>query len=119
QAEKTRINDIDYGKLGFGLYFSDHVFEANYRDNKWQEPEIKPYGPMPVEPGMCTLHYGQSIFEGLKAFPTKDGANLFRPEMNAKRLNRSAERVCIPQFDEALLVEGIKELVKTDKKFIP
>jgi branched-chain amino acid aminotransferase len=119
KTDKTRFDNIDFNNLGFGVYFSDHVYYAEYKDGKWQPPEIKPYGPMDVEPGMCTLHYGQTIFEGLKAFRTKEGANIFRPDMNAKRLNNSADRVCIPEYDVELLLEGIKQLVKVDNKFIP
>jgi branched-chain amino acid aminotransferase len=119
-ADKSRIRDVDWGKLGFGQYFSDHVFIADYVDGQWMDLRIEPYGPMPVEPGLCTLHYGQTIFEGLKAFLTKDGhANIFRPFKNAQRLNRSAELLCIPSFPEDWLVAGIRELVRIDQKWIP
>jgi branched-chain amino acid aminotransferase len=120
KVETDRISKVDYNNLSFGKYFSDHVFVAEYKNGKWNEGEIIPYGPMNVEPAMCTLHYGQSIFEGLKAFITKEGhVNIFRPDMNAKRLNRSAKMVCIPEYDVETLVEGIKELVKVDQKWIP
>lgn len=117
---ETRINKIDWNKLGFGVYFSDHVFISVYKNGKWDDGAIEPYGFLPFEPGLCTLHYGQTIFEGLKAFHTaKGGANIFRPDMNVKRLNRSADIVCIPNYDEQRLLEGISELVKVDSKFIP
>ncbi len=120
KVETDRKSKVDYNNLGFGKYFSDHVFVADYKDGKWSDGEIIPYGPMEIEPAMCTLHYGQSIFEGLKAFLTKDGhVNIFRPDMNAKRLNRSAKMVCIPDYDVDTLIEGIKELVKVDQKWIP
>ncbi len=120
KVETDRKSKVDYNNLGFGKYFADHVFVADYKDGKWSEGEIIPYGPMQIEPAMCTLHYGQSIFEGLKAFLTKDGhVNIFRPDMNAKRLNRSAKMVCIPDYDVDTLIEGIKELVKVDQKWIP
>jgi branched-chain amino acid aminotransferase len=118
---KTRFNDVDWNNLRFGVYFSDHIFISKYKDGKWDGGEIKPYEAMPMEPGLCTLHYGQTIFEGLKAFRRVDGngANLFRPDMNAKRLNRSATLVCIPNYDLPTLIDGMKELVKVDNKFIP
>jgi branched-chain amino acid aminotransferase len=119
-TQQTRINDVDWDHLGFGVYFADHVFIADYHDGAWRDLRIEPYGPMPVSPGMCTLHYGQTIFEGLKAFRTKEGhANVFRPYKNAARLNHSAELVCIPQMDTDMVVEGIRQLVKLDQKWIP
>lgn len=117
--DKTRLNDIDFDNLGFGVYFSDHVFVSDYKDGKWDEGRIIPYGPFEIEPAMCTLHYGQALFEGMKAFRTAKGANLFRPDRNAARLNRSAERICIPTYDVDTLLEAIKELVLLDQKFIP
>lgn len=121
----TRFNSIDWNKLRFGVYFSDHVFLAKYQNGKWNNGEILPYGPMEFEPALCTLHYAQSCFEGLKAFqcfadgkPTAN-ANIFRPEKNAARLNLSGERLCIPPIDVDFQVEAMKELVKVDKKFIP
>jgi len=120
KAGTTRIHDIDYGNLGFGNYFSDHIFVVDYANGAWGTPRIEPYAPMSLEPTNCTLHYGQTIFEGMKAFRSnKGGINLFRPYMNAKRMNNSAERVCIPTIDEELFVDGIRELIKTDHEWIP
>lgn len=120
KATDTRINQVDWNNLGFGKYFSDHVFMADFINGAWTDLRIIPYGPMPVEPALCTLHYAQSIFEGLKAFRTADGSvNVFRPHMNAKRLNRSAEMVCIPEFDVDLLVEGIRRLIAVDYGWVP
>ncbi|MBR9977311.1 MAG: branched-chain amino acid aminotransferase [Bacteroidetes bacterium] len=117
---QSRLDSIDYGNLGFGKYFSDHMFVLDYADDTWGEPRIEPYGPMDIEPANCTLHYGQTIFEGMKAYRSaKGGINLFRPYMNAKRLNRSAAAVCIPAMDEETFVDGIRELVKFDHAFIP
>jgi len=116
----SRIKSVDWNNLGFGVYFSDHVFMTKYKDGKWDEGNIVPYGAMPMEPGLCTLHYGQTIFEGLKAFrAVNGGANIFRPDKNAHRLNNSAAMLCIPSYDEERLVEGMKELVKVDKEWIP
>ncbi len=120
KSQATRINGVDWNNLGFGIYFSDHIFVSDYADGKWDEGKIVPYGPMQMEPTNCTLHYGQSIFEGLKAFlDVKGGINIFRPGKNAARLNHSGSRVCIPAFDEQKLVDALKELVKLDKQWIP
>lgn len=120
KSKKSRIEEINWQNLGFGKYFSDHMFISNFRNNSWDEGTILPYGPLPIEPGMCTLHYGQSIFEGLKAYrDVNGGANIFRPDMNAKRFARSAERLCIPQYDIDKLIEAMSELVKIDKDWIP
>lgn len=120
RAIQSRMSGIDYGNLGFGRFFSDHVFVVDYADGAWGEPRIEPYGPMDIEPANCTLHYGQTIFEGMKAYRSaKGGVNLFRPYMNAKRMNNSAKAVCIPTIDEELFVDGIRELIKVDHEFIP
>ncbi|MCB2203337.1 branched-chain amino acid aminotransferase [bacterium] len=120
RAERTRIHDIPYDNLGFGRYMSDHMFVVDYADGAWGEPRIEPYAPMSIDPANCTLHYGQTIFEGMKAYRSaKGGLNLFRPYMNAKRMNNSATAVCIPTLDEELFVDGIRELVKLDQDFIP
>jgi branched-chain amino acid aminotransferase len=120
KTDKTRFDKINYDALGFGVHFSDHVFISRYKNGKWDDGAIEPYGLLPFEPGLCVLHYGQSIFEGLKAFESvKGGINIFRPDMNVRRLNRSAEIVCIPTYDEERLLAGIRELVKLDAKFVP
>jgi len=120
KAEKTRINDVDWNNLRFGIYFSDHIYVSDYTNGNWDNGRIEPYGPMAIEPGNCTLHYAQTIFEGLKAFrDVKGGVNIFRPDKNAERLNRSAERMCIPTYDVDYLIEAMKELVKLDNQWIP
>lgn len=122
----TRFDSINWNNLRFGVYFSDHIFISRYKDNKWDSGEIIPYGPLPFEPALCTLHYAQSCFEGLKSFHclSKDGkptgyANIFRPNKNAERLNRSSERLYIPNIDVDFQIEAMKELIKVDQKFIP
>ncbi len=120
KVKQSKIQGIDFSKLGFGVYMSDHVFVVDYTDGKWGDPRIEPYGAMAIEPANCTLHYGQTIFEGMKAFRSaRGGVNLFRPYRNAKRLNNSAARVCIPSLDEEIFVDGIRELVKVDHQWIP
>lgn len=120
KTDKSRISDVNWDNLGFGVYFSDHIFVAEYKDGSWNEGEIVPYGPIPMEPTMCTLHYGQSIFEGLKAFKCVDGGvNLFRPDRNASRLNHSGSKVCIPPFDESHFLDALVQLIKVDKDWVP
>lgn len=120
KAETTRINTIDFNALGFGKFFADHMFVIDYANGAWGSPRIEPYAAMSIEPSNCTLHYGQTIFEGMKAFRSaKGGVNLFRPYMNAKRMNNSAYRVCIPSLDEEIFVDGIRELIKVDHEWIP
>ncbi|OGU57809.1 MAG: hypothetical protein A2X64_00970 [Ignavibacteria bacterium GWF2_33_9] len=116
----TRFGTVNWDKLGFGRYFADYMFVADYKDGKWDEGQILPYGTMEIEPAMMTLHYGQTIFEGLKAYYTVDGnANCFRPDMNAKRLNVSATKLVMPQFPEEQFIQAIQEVVYYNRKFIP
>ncbi len=120
KAQSSGIASVDWNTLGFGKIISDHMFVADYIDGQWRDYRIVPYGPMDIYPANCTLHYGQTIFEGLKVFRSeKGGFNLFRPDMNAKRLNRSAERLCIPPFPVDDHIEAIIELVKIDHEWVP
>lgn len=116
----TRKNSINWSKLGFGQYFADYMYVSNYKDGEWEEGEILPYGTFEIEPAMMTLHYSQTIFEGLKAYNNVGGgANIFRPDMNAKRLNHSAELLVIPEFPEDRFIEAVKEVVYYNREFIP
>lgn len=107
--------------LGFGKYFTDHMFVMDYTDGKgWHDPQIVPYAPLSLDPACMVLHYGQAIFEGMKAYRSADGgALLFRPMNNMKRVNISNERLCIPPIDEEFAVEAIKTLVSVDMDWIP
>ncbi|WHY78328.1 branched-chain amino acid aminotransferase [Neobacillus sp. WH10] len=111
----------DTASLGFGKYFSDYMFEMDYhREIGWHDPRIVPYAPITLEPSAMVFHYGQAIFEGLKAYKGTDGTiQLFRPEKNMKRLNDSCDRLCIPQIDEDFLLAAIKQLILTEKDWIP
>ena len=111
----------DMSNLGFGNYYTDHMFVMDYTEGiGWHDARIVPYGAFEMEPACMVLHYGQTTFEGLKAYKGKNGQiRLFRPEKNMARLNRSNERVCIPQFDGDFVVEAIKKLVKIDESWIP
>lgn len=111
----------DQSNLGFGQYFSDHMFILDYNQEKgWHDARIVPYGPLPMDPSTMVFHYGQAIFEGLKAYKTKEGKiTLFRPEMNMKRINNSNVRMSIPQIDVDAAVEAVKTLVSIDRDWIP
>jgi branched-chain amino acid aminotransferase len=120
QREKLKVKP-DADSLGFGKYFSDYMFVMDYTiENGWFDPRIIPYEPLTLDPAAMVFHYGQAIFEGLKAYKTADGTiQLFRPEKNMTRLNESCDRLCIPQIDENFLLKAIKELVLTEKDWIP
>lgn len=110
----------DFGKLGFGKYFTDHMLVMTYTDGKWNEPEIVPYKDFNMDPCTNVLHYGQGIFEGLKAYKTPEGKiTMFRPYENFKRMNRSAQRLCMPQLDVDLVVDCLKKLVILEQDWIP
>ena len=111
----------DQSNLGFGQYFSDHMYILDYdRKKGWHDARIVPYGPLPMDTSTMVFHYGQAIFEGLKAYKSKEGkVYLFRPDMNMKRVNLSNERMSIPQIDEAFAVEALKTLVHIDSDWIP
>ncbi len=108
-------------KLGFGKIFTDHMFLMNYEEGKgWFNPRIEPYHKISLDPSAMVFHYGQEMFEGMKAYLSHGGrVYLFRPYMNAKRANNSNERLCIPKINEDDFVEAVKELVKVDKSWIP
>jgi branched-chain amino acid aminotransferase len=111
----------DEANLTFGTVFTDHMFNMDYdQKNGWHNARIEPYGPITMDPSTMVLHYGQSIFEGLKAFKTSDDEiQLFRPEQNFARFNQSAHRMCIPAFDEAFALKALKQLLKIDKRWVP
>lgn len=111
----------DQSQLGFGKYYTDHMFIMNYDEGQdWHDARIVPYGPISLDPAAMCLHYGQEVFEGLKAYKREDGQiQLFRPEKNMERLNVSNERLCIPQIDEEFCVKAIKKLVEIDADWIP
>ncbi len=111
----------DKNNLGFGQYFTDHMFIMDYTEGKgWHDPRIVPYAPLELDPSCMVLHYGQAIFEGLKAYKTKNGEILlFRPEKNMERVNSSNDRLVIPRIDVDFGVQAIKELVRVDADWIP
>ena len=124
KVERTaapKAKPADESKLGFGTIFTDHMLVINYdKGQGWHSARIIPYGPISMEPSAMCLHYGQTIFEGLKAYRGDDGSvYLFRPQENFKRLGASCERLCIPKLDEGLLLESLRQLVEIDRDWIP
>lgn len=120
KTEQSRISTIDFNNIPFGRVFSDHMFIADYVDGAWRDPRIVPFGPISVHPATSALHYGQSIFEGLKAYRTVDGsAQLFRPIDNWARMNRSANRMAMPEIPEDLFMEGLTQLMEIDQAWVP
>ena len=111
----------DESKLGFGQYYTDHMFIMNYDEGEgWHNPRIVPYGPFELDPAAMVLHYAQEIFEGMKAYRTADGSiQLFRPDKNMARMNVSCDRLCIPKIDEEFAIKAIKTLVEVDKDWVP
>jgi len=120
RVERSKLMDINLENLAFGKYFTDHMLEVDYENGKWCIPEIKPYQPMLMEPSMAALHYGQAIFEGIKAYKNAEGeAFIFRPQDNFRRFNISAERMQMPEVPEEIFIEGMRELVNLDRNWIP
>tara|TARA_A100001011_G_scaffold150881_1_gene159307 strand:+ start:8047 stop:9093 length:1047 start_codon:yes stop_codon:yes gene_type:complete len=119
KALVSKLSSVDFNNLTFGSVFSDHMFICKYKNEKWQTPEVIPYQSLSFEPSMSVLHYGQAVFEGMKAFKDGDGKVwLFRPDHNFKRINRSSERLQIPQFPEKHFYSGLKTLLDLDKDWI-
>ncbi len=108
-------------QLGFGQFFTDHMFIVDYTEGMgWHDPRIIPYQPLSIDPSAMVFHYGQAVFEGLKAYATVDnGVLLFRPDRNFNRLNHSNERIVIPAIDEELALEALKQLVTLDREWVP
>jgi branched-chain amino acid aminotransferase len=118
-AESRRAQE-DFNNLGFGKIFSDHMFIADYYDGDWHDFRIVPFNYLPMHPAMSSIHYGQSIFEGLKARKNQDGEIiLFRPDKNLERMNNSAARMAMPELPEELFYEGLEALLKIDNQWIP
>ena len=119
--DQLKTKPADESKLGFGDLTTDHMFLMDYEVSKgWFNPRIEPYGPLMIDPAAMSLHYGQEIFEGLKAYRVAgDNIALFRARENFGRLNRSAERLCMPQVDISQAMEGMKQLILLDKEWIP
>jgi len=120
RIERSRLPLTDLENLKFGRVFTDHMFMMDHVDGAWQRPRIMPFGDMELSPATLVLHYAQTIFEGMKAYRDHRGeVNLFRPQENIARMNRSAARMCMPQVPEDIFLEGLKELVRMDASWVP
>ena len=120
KIERSKLNDINLENIPFGRYFTDYMLEVDYEDGEWKTPEIKPYQPLLMEPSIAAIHYGQSIFEGIKAYKNEAGeVAVFRPQDNYKRFNISAVRMQMPEVPEHIFMEGMKLLIDLDKNWVP
>ncbi len=120
KAERSRLQDLNFENLPFGKYFSDHMLEADYENGEWKNVEIKPYQPLLLNPSLAAIHYGQAIFEGIKAYKDRNGeAFIFRPQDNYNRFNISAERMQMPAVPEDIFMGGMHQLLQLDKNWIP
>lgn len=116
----SRLREFDFSKTGFGTIYTDHMFMADYSDNEWRDWRIFPFGYIQVSPATPTLHYGHSVFEGMKAYKNEDGeVMIFRPERHWKRLNISADRLCMTSVPEDLFMESLSTLLHLDRDWIP
>jgi branched-chain amino acid aminotransferase len=116
----SRIDTVDFANIQFGKVFSDHMFSATYKDGEWTDLEITPFENISMSPGMSSLHYGQAVFEGMKAYKNEAGeVLLFRPNDNAKRINVSLERMCMPAIPEEIFLAGLEQLLKLDAAWVP
>lgn len=119
KTESTRINEVDFNNLTFGAVFTDHMFECDFEDGEWKNPTVKPYQPLTLDPSARVFHYGQAVFEGMKAYrDDHDEIWLFRPDENFNRINKSCERLAMPEFPEAYFFDGLKTLLELDKDWI-
>ena len=120
KVKSSKISKVDFSDLGFCKYYTDHMFVCEYENNDWKNFRIIPFQDLNLSPACTTLHYGQTIFEGLKAYKNeKDEILIFRPDKNAKRFNSSAERMCMPSLPEKYFINSIEELLKIEKDWIP
>lgn len=120
KIQVSKLLELSLENLPFGRYFTDHMLEADYINGEWTNVSIRPYQALSFEPALSALHYGQSIFEGIKAYKTESGeAYIFRPQDNFIRFNTSAERMCMPTVPEEIFIEGMRQLIELDKDWIP
>lgn len=119
KRDTSKIADVDFNNLAFGSVFTDHMFSIEHVNGQWQQPEIIPYGPISMDPSAKVFHYGQAVFEGMKAFKDEQGGTfLFRPEDNWARINKSSARLAMPELPKETFMEGLTELLKLDEDWI-
>lgn len=120
RTQHSRLPQVDFDNLKFGQQFSDHMLVAEYANGHWEDVSIVPYGDLSLSPSMSALHYGQAIFEGLKAYKFTDGTvSIFRPDKNLERFNRSALRLEMPEVPEEIFIGGLKVLLDLDRDWVP
>lgn len=118
-APTSKINEVDFDNLTFGTTFSDHMLICDFTDGEWKKPVIQPYAPMTIDPSAKVFHYGQAIFEGMKAYKdTNDSIWLFRPDQNYERFNKSAVRMAMPEVPEDVFLGGLKRLLEIEKDWV-
>ncbi|WP_411768318.1 branched-chain amino acid aminotransferase [Winogradskyella sp. A3E31] len=119
KVEASKISNVDFSDLKFGKVFTDHMFFCDFKNGEWQKPRIEPYAPMTMEPSARVFHYGQAVFEGMKAYKDDNGKIfMFRPEQNLDRINKSAARLAMPEFPKDYFFEGLETLLKMDSDWI-
>ncbi|HYC86739.1 MAG TPA: branched-chain amino acid aminotransferase, partial [Chryseosolibacter sp.] len=120
RVRKSRISEIDFNNLEFGKHISDHMLVADFDHGHWAAPSIMPFGEMKFTPAMLSLHYGQAVFEGMKAFRMNDGSiNIFRPHKHLERFNRSLDRMCMPPIPEEMWLSSLQALIEIDRPWVP
>lgn len=118
-VQKSKISNVDFDNLNFGEIFTDHMFVCDFINGKWGAPEILPYQPIQLDPSSSVFHYGQAVFEGMKAYKDdEDRVWMFRPDQNFERINKSSKRLSIPEFPKEYFFEGLKKLLAIDKEWI-
>lgn len=120
RVTQSRLAEVDFKNLGFGNHISDHMVVADYKNGQWGNPRVIPFQEIPMTPAILALHYGQAVFEGMKAFKMKDGSlNIFRPQRHHQRLQRSLDRMCMPGIPEELFINSLRTLIETDAAWVP
>ena len=120
RTKESKIGSVDFKNLEFGNHLSDHMLVADYEKGQWNAARVVPFADIRVSPAMLSLHYGQSVFEGMKAFRTRSGdINIFRPKKHLERLNRSLQRMVMPSIPEELFLSGLQTLIEVDQKWVP
>lgn len=120
KTKNSRLESTDFTSLKFGQALSDHMLVADYKNGKWEEPAIVPYGDFTLSPALSAIHYGQSIFEGIKAYKFDDGrVSIFRPDQNHTRFNKSAARLVMPEIPASIFLDGMKQLIDLDRDWVP
>ena len=119
KASTSKLKDVDFNNLQFGRIFTDNMLICDFKDGQWQQPQIMPYQPMTIEPSARVLHYGQAIFEGMKAYKDDNGSIfMFRPQQNFERLNKSAIRLAMPEFPKDYFINGLETLIKLEADWV-